>query len=339
MSVRSEPISFNRHASRDSTTYLVTMLTQARLVRVNQATQALEPMLAQSWTTSDDGRRADVKLREGVTFSDGTPFTAQDVVFAFVAAYDAKSGSVLGDTIMAGGKPLKVEATGDHSVAITFPEPFAPGLRILDSLPIYPRHKLEAAFKAGALRQAWGLSTPVHELAGLGPFVLSDYQPGQRMILTRNPHYFEQAADGTPLPYLDRIVIDVIPDQSAELLRLESGQLDMMTSEISPDAYGPLKRAADQGRVKLVDVGVSRNADGLWFNLKPGAFAGDPRAAWLQRDELRKAISMTVDRQAFADTVFLGAGVPIFGAETPANKMWYWSGTPQTPHDPAAAKQ
>jgi peptide/nickel transport system substrate-binding protein len=133
--------------------------------------------------------------------------------------------------------------------------------------------------------------------------------------------------------------VEVIPDQSAELLRLESGQLDMMTSEISPDAYAPLKRAADQGRVKLLDLGVSRNADGLWFDLKPGAFAGDPRAAWIQRDELRRAISLAVDRKAFADTVFLGAGVPIYGAETPANKEWYWTGLPQPPYDPAGARQ
>jgi peptide/nickel transport system substrate-binding protein len=82
---------------------------------------------------------------------------------------------------------------------------------------------------------------------------------------------------------------------------------------------------------------VSRNAEGLWFNLKPGAFAGDARAAWLQRDELRRAISMAVDRKVFADTVFFGAGVPVYGPETPANKTWYWAGTPQTPHDPAGA--
>ena len=112
-----------------------------------------------------------------------------------------------------------------------------------------------------------------------------------------------------------------------------------MTSEISAEYYAPLKRAADEGRMKLLDLGVSQNADGLWFNLKPGAMAGDPRADWLQRDELRLAISMAVDRQLFADTVFLGAGVPVYGPETPANKQWYWPELPQTPHDPAAAKR
>jgi len=315
------------------------LLTQARLVRVNQATQAVEPMLAESWSAADDRRRVTLALRRGVAFSDGHPFTASDVLFSFDVAYDPKSGSLLADSVMAGGKPLQVEAPDDHTVVITFPAPFAPGIRILDALPILPRHKLEGALKAGTFRQAWGLTTPLSDVVGLGPFVLSAYQPGQRLTFARNDRYFGKAADGTALPYLDRIVIDIIPDQSAELLRLESGQLDMMTSEISPDAYAALKRAADEGRVKLLDLGVSRNAEGLWFNLKPGAFAGDPRAAWLQRDELRRAISLAVDRKAFADTVLLGAGVPVYGPETPANKQWYWEGLPQTPHDPAAAKQ
>jgi peptide/nickel transport system substrate-binding protein len=337
-SVRSEPRSFNRHAAQDTTTSLVSSLTQARLVRVNQATQAVEPALAERWTSSDDGRRVTLALRQGVSFSDGHPFTADDVLFSFEAAYDEKNGSLIADPMQAGGKKLQVAAPDAHTVVITFPAPFAPGIRILDTLPILPRHKLQAAVKAGALTKAWGLDTPPSEVVGLGPFVLREYVPGQRLMFARNPHYFLKAPDGGTLPYLDRLVVEIIPDQSAELLRLESGQLDMMTSEIAPEAYAPLKRAADQGRVKLLDLGVSRNADGLWFNLKAGTVPG-ARAAWLQRDELRHAISMAVDRKLFADTVFFGAAVPVYGPETPANKIWYWPGLPQVPHDPAGAKQ
>jgi peptide/nickel transport system substrate-binding protein len=339
VSVRSEPRSFNRHAARDSTTNLVSKLTQASLIRVNQATQAVEPWLAESWTAAADGRRVTLHLAHDVSFSDGHPFTADDVLFAFEAAYDDKSGSALADVVQAGGKKLEVTATDPHTVVVAFPSPFAPGIRILNDLPILPRHKLEGALKAGTFRKAWGLDTPPSELVGLGPFLVSEYVPGQRVVFARNPRYFAKAPDGAALPYLDRLVVEIVPDQSAELLRLESGQLDMMTSEIAPDAYAPLKRAADQGRVKLLDLGVSRNADGLWFNLKPGALGGDPRAAWLQRDELRRAISMAVDRKLFADTVFFGAGVPVYGPETPADKIWYWPGLPQTPHDAAAAKQ
>ena len=337
VSVRTEPRSFNRHASRDTTTNLVSNLTQARLVRVNQATQTVEPFLAESWTAAADGRRYTLTLKRGVTFSDGHPFTADDVLFAFETVYDEKNGSALGDSLLVGGKKMQVTATDPHTVVIVLPAPFAPGIRLLDSLPILPRHKLEGALKAGTLTKTWGLDTPPAEVVGLGPFLLREYQPGQRMVFARNPRYFGKAPDGSALPYLDRLIVEIIPDQSAELLRLESGQLDMMTSEIAPEAYAPLKRAADQGRITLLDLGVSRNAEGLWFNLKPGALASDPRAAWLQRDELRRAISMAVDRRLFADTVFFGAGVPVYGPETPANKIWYWPGLAQTPHDPAAA--
>ena len=339
VSIRTDPRSFNRHAARDTSTNLVSNLTQARLVRINQATQEVEPDLAGGWTTTDAGRRVTMALKRDLLFSDGRPFTADDVVFAFQAVYDERSGSALADSLQVGGKRLEVAALDRYTVTITFPVSFAPGVRILDNLPILPRHRLAAALEAGTFARAWGINTPPSDIVGLGPFVLRQYLPGQRLVFERNTHYFGRAADGTALPYLDRVVLDIIPDQSAELLHLESGQLDMMASEISLDAYAPLKRAADQGRITLLDLGVSHNADGLWFNLKPGAFAGDPRADWLQRDELRRAISMAVDRKVFADTVFLGAAVPVYGPETPANTKWYWAGIPHTPYDPAGATQ
>ena len=339
VSVRNEPRSFSRLAARETTTDLLSNLTQAKLVRINKVTLEVEPALAESWIRSDDGRRYTLKLRPGVVFSDGQPFTSADVVFTFKAVYDEKMGSSLADSLQANGKRLRVTAIDPLTVEIAFADPFAAGVRLLDNLPILPRHKLEAALDAGKLGEAWNLSTPPSEIVGLGPFVLSAYIPGQRLVFDRNPRYFRKAPDGSALPYLDRLTIEIIPDQSAELLRLEAGQIDMTHSEILPEAYAPLKRAADAGRIKLVDLGVGLDANSLWFNLKPGAFAGDPRAAWLQRDELRQAISLAVDRQLMADTVYLGAAAPVFGPITPANKTWYWAGLPKTPHDIEAAKR
>jgi len=339
VSVRNEPRSFNRLAARETTTDLVSNLTQAKLVRINRVTQEVEPSLAESWTRSEDARRYTLKLRSGVVFSDGQPFTSADVVFTFKAVYDEKAASNLADSLQANGKRLRVTAIDPNTVEIAFADPFAAGVRLLDNLPILPRHKLEAALTAGKFGEAWNLSTPPSEIVGLGPFVLSAYIPGQRLVFDRNPRYFRKAPDGSALPYLDRLTVEIIPDQSAELLRLEAGQIDMTHSEILPEAYAPLKRAADAGRIKLVDLGVGLDDNVLWFNLKPGAFAGDPRAAWLQRDELRQAISLAVDRQLMADTVYLGAAAPVFGPITPANKKWYWDGVPKTPHDPEAAKR
>ena len=338
VSVRGEPRSFSRIIARDSTTELLSTLTQAKLVRINKVTQEVEPWLAESWTRSDDARRYKLTLRPDVVFSDGQPFTSADVVFTFNAIYDEKTGSNLADSLTANGKKLQVIAVDPRTVEIVFPDPFAAGVRLLNNLPILPRHKLQAALDAGQLGSAWSISTPPSEIVGLGPFVLSAYVPGQRIVFDRNPRYFRKAPDGGALPYLDRLTIEIVPDQNAELLRLEAGQIDMTSTEIAPESYAPLKRAADAGRLRLFDLGVGLDANSFWFNLKPGAFAGDPRAAWLQRDELRQAISLAVDRQLLADTVYLGAAVPVYGPITPANRKWHWAGLPQTPHDPAGAK-
>ena len=337
---RSNPTSFNRISSNGNRADdLVALLTQAKLVRINRVTWELEPWLAESWTRSDDGLHYTVKLRPNITFSDGQPFTSDDVAFSLAAVYDDKTASPLKQGLEVSGKPLQVATLDPLTFVITFPSPFAVGLRILDSLPILPRHKLGAALTAGTFASAWGLDTPLTEIAGLGPFVLNEFVRGQRAVYTRNPHYWRKDASGAALPYLDRITIQVVPDQDAELLRLEAGQSDMTSSEMRPSDYAPLKRDVAANRIKLLDLGDGYDMDTFWINLSPGAFAGDPRASWIQKDELRHAISMAVNRELFVNTVYFGAGVPVFGPIAPANKKWYSPEVPHTPYDPARAKQ
>lgn len=347
VSVRTEPQSFNPFFKRDSPTDLISTFLNAKLVRINRATAELEPWLAERWTRSDDGQTFTLTLRSGLTFSDGQPFTAADVLFTFKALYDERTRNVLADALKPGGKPLTVAAPDDHTVVVTFPEPFAPGLRLLDILPILPRHRLEAALDAGTFGDAWGLGTPIDQISGLGPFTLAEYLPGQRTVLAKNPRYFRQDEAGTALPYLDRVTVEVVTDQNAELLRLESGDLDLTSSEVRPEDYAPLKRAAEAGRVQLLDLGVGYDVNGLWVNLTPGGLArdaaptpaaADARASWVQRVELRRAISHAVDRKSFADAVYLGAGEPVFGPITPANRQWFSTTLPTTPHDPERAK-
>jgi peptide/nickel transport system substrate-binding protein len=338
VSTHGEPRTFNRLVARDRTSLMLERFLHGKLVRINPETQDVEPWLAESWTRSDDGLRYTLKLRPNVTFSDGHPFTSDDVVFSFQAVYDPAAHTALDDAMRVGGQKLQVSAPDAQTVAIVFPSAFAPGMRLLDNLPMLPRHKLEAALKAGTFASAWSLTTPPADIVGLGPFVVGQYVPGQRLIVARNPHYWRKDASGTALPYLDKVTFEVITEQDPEMLRLETGQLDTIAGELRPEDYAPLKRAADAGRVKLLDLGVAYDADMLWMNLKTGAFSRDRRAAWLQKDELRRAISMAVDRDVFANTVFLGAAVPVFGPITPANKKWYSPDAPRTPHDPAGAR-
>ena len=268
--LRSEPSTFNRFTGPGFPTHVVNFLTQASLVRINRVTHEVEPWLADRWTRSDDGRRYELHLRDDVRFSDGHPFTSDDVMFSFRAAYDARTGSHLAQALSVDGKPLTVRALGPRAVEVVFPAP-NPGLRLLDNLAIYPAHRLAAALEAGTFGQAWGPTTPPSEMAGLGPFVLASYEPGQRLVFARNPHYWRHGADGARAPALDRLTLEIVPDQNAELLRLQAGQVDLLQSELRPEDYLPVKREADAGRVRLIDVGRSLETHVLWFNLRPGA--------------------------------------------------------------------
>ena len=338
VSVRSEPRSFNRITVGNQSTELLSILTQARLVRVNKASLEVEPWLAERWESSPDGLTHTLHLRKGVQWSDGTPFTSADVAFTLKAAMDPKSGSVVASVLMAGSKPIGVATPDAATVVLTFAAPSGPGLRMLDQVTILPRHRLEAAYEAGEFARAWGAATPPGELVGLGPFVLKEYTPGQRLVLDRNPNYWRKAPDGQGLPYLDRVILEIVPDQNAELLRLQSGATDVTQDALRPDDYVPVKRLEQQGTLTMQEIGVATDADAFWFCLKPEARRKDPRWSFVQRPEFRQALSHAVDREEFAQTVFLGEAVPIWGPITPGNKEWFSPNVPRYPYDEAKAK-
>jgi peptide/nickel transport system substrate-binding protein len=100
----------------------------------------------------------------------------------------------------------------------------------------------------------------------------------------------------------------------------------------------PVKRLEQQGTLKMEEIGVATDADGLWFCLKPEARRRDPRWAFVQRREFRQALSHAVDREAFAQSVFLGEAVPVWGPVTPGNKEWFSPNVPRYPYDESTAK-
>lgn len=156
-SLRSEPATYNRLVDITAAGDLLAGLTHAPLVRINRTTDQLEPWLAESWTQSDDGLTYTIKLRSGISFSDGTPFTSADVVFTFRALYDPQvKDAGLASGAEVSGKPLQVEAPDPATVVVRFPARFAPGLRVIDTMPILPRHRLQAALDAGRFAKTWG---------------------------------------------------------------------------------------------------------------------------------------------------------------------------------------
>ena len=118
-SIRAVPRSFNRLIAREQTAELLSLLTQGRLVRINRSTFELEPWLAERWDTAPDGRTFTLHLRPGVTWSDGVPFTAADVLFTLQAAFDPKTESVVAEQLTIDGKPIAAAAPDDHTVVLT----------------------------------------------------------------------------------------------------------------------------------------------------------------------------------------------------------------------------
>ena len=334
--IRAEPRSFNRFAAGDRTTGLLAMLLHARLVQLNQLTQDIEPALATKWTLDPDGRTYTLELRKGVAFSDGTPFTADDVVFTFQALYDPKAEGPLASSLRVNGQPLAVRKVDAHTVVLTLPAPYGPGLRLLNGLPILPAHKLRDALARGEFAKAWSTATPPAEITGLGPYVIRSYTPGERIELVRNPRYGARGPDVHP--EVERLTLRVIPSQDAERLAMEAGEVDVMNSDIRPDDLKAMRGLAAAGTVRLFDLGPAVDQDALWFNLGPDARKPAAARPWLDRT-MRRAVAHAVDRAAFVNTVYLGAAVEADGPVPPGNRVWHSDKLPGYAHDIARARR
>src|SRR6478609_3276050 len=174
----------------------------ADLIHINRQSLNPEPALAKSWKVSHDGLHWQLELRQGIKFSDGHGFDANDVVFTFEAILDEQVHSPQRALLMLEGKPIAVRKLDTYRIAFDLPQAYSVPERLFDGIFILPRHKLEAAWKQGRLDEMWRLSTPPSEIAGLGPFRLKNYVAGQRVTLERNPNYWKVDQAGTQLPYL-----------------------------------------------------------------------------------------------------------------------------------------
>lgn len=335
---RSEPRTFNRLVAAQTAEDLVARLTQATLVRLNRATGEIEPRLATSWTGSPDGLTWTLRLADGVSFSDGTPFTSADVVFTFQALFDERVKSEIATSLLIEGKAPQVRAVDASTVVLILPATYGPGLSLLDAVPILPRHKLQASLEAGTFREAWSVTTPLSEIVGLGPFVMDRYVPGERLAFRRNPNFWLKDDRGRALPYLDSIELQFVADVNTEVLRLQNGQADLTSAQVRFEDLSALKALESRGQLTIYDAGVSIAPDMMWFNLHPASSTASDRP-WLQDAGLRQAISESVDRSALVNTVFLGEAVEIGGPITPGHKSWFASELAPPPLNRAAAAQ
>lgn len=298
--LHSEPRSLHPALADDDASETVRYLTGGVLLRVNRSDQKLEPSLAASWKLENAGRTVIFQLREGLSFSDGTAFTAEDVAFTMRTLLDPALHSGTGDSFRSGAGSVTAAVRSKYQAVITFPEPVAGVMRLFDQVAILSH------------------ASPLKERAVLGPFRIAEHKPGSHLLLERNPHYWK-SENGRRLPYLDRVRLDILQNRELELLRFKQGQIHFI-SGLDPDLFEQL---AAQDRVRVRDVGATLEGEMLWFNQNPGAPIPDYRKTWFRSRNFRRAVSHAARRDDLVRVVYRGHASPGIGPFSSANLFWF----------------
>jgi peptide/nickel transport system substrate-binding protein len=313
--LRMEPKTFDPLKVEDEASAAIRYLTGGVLLRVNRQTQELEPELAQSWKVSKDGRQITFRLRSGISFSDGTPFSAQDVAYTVQQLMDPTLHSATGDAFRSGAGNVETKAISPTQIAITFPAPVAGLDRLFDQVAILSEH------------------SSLKEMAVLGPFMLADYNPGATVLLKRNPNYWKRDEQGRKLPYLDSIRLDIQANRDVEMLRFRRGELDLINS-LDSEYFDKLATTSPQ---LVHDAGPSLDSEQLWFNEVAKAPIPAYKKNWFRSANFRRAISETINRDDLSRVVYHGHAQPAVGPFSPANKFWFNNKLKPQAYSPDAA--
>ena len=228
-----------------------------------------------------------------------------------------------------------------HHDQFDLAQPYAAAERLFDSIAILPRHLLQDVYAKGELAQAWSLSTPASQLAGLGPFRVREYIPGQHIALERNPYYWKADAQGNRLPYLNEIVSLFVGSADAEALRFEARETDIV-SRLSADNFSVLEKHQQARGFRVHDLGPGLEYNFLLFNLNDLRSKNLPHIArkqsWFRQVAFRQAVSAAIDRDSIIRLVYRGRAASIVTQVTPGNKRWVNPDIPRLPHWPARAK-
>ncbi len=328
MATTSDPKSFNDIIAKESSTTIVTDLIFEGLTTTNAFTTQVEPNLAQSWEISDDGLIWTFHLRRDVRWNDGKPFSADDVVFTFNdLIYNPDIPSSARDIFTIDDKIFEVEKIDDYTVRFRLPVKFAVFARGM-SQAILPRHKLEQAVKEGRFNFTWGIDAPPREIVGTGPFQLVRYDPGQRLVFVRNPHYWKKSPEGDSLPYLEKIIYLIVPNTDVGLLKFMEGALDIYS--LRGMDYPLMKPLEQKGNFTVYDLGPDMGSQFLFFNqnsgknLKTGQdFVTPYKLAWFTHRDFRRAVAHAIDKQKIIEIVHNNLGYPQHSAMGPASGFFY----------------
>jgi len=286
------------------------------------ADQRPSPGLATSWRAIDD-RIWEFKLREGVTFQDGTPFTADDVVFTFGRAPNVpNSPTSMGQYI----RPVtRLEVVDAHTIRLHTAEP----------VPLIPQ--MMASFALVGRRQGEGMSTSDYNSGkaaiGTGPYKLVSFTLGDRAVFARNPAWW-----GPAQPW-DRVTYRLISNDSARVAALQSGDVDAIDAVPTRDVARLMRdpKLTVQSRPGLRLIYLNPDANRV-TTPKVTDRAGKPIPNPLRDVRVRRALSLAINRDGIRKQLMEGYAMPA-GQAMPEGGMGYDPSIAPDPYDPEAARK
>ena len=297
MVVQPEPPSMASYISTSQPIGQVATKVYDGLLEYDSETEAM-PGLAESWEVGEDGKSITFKLREGVTWHDGKPFTSADVQFTFMEVLKKFHPRGINNY-----RALEAVETPDEHTAVfrlSVPAPYI--LRILSGYesPVVPKH----VFADQDVRSYSHANRPI----GTGPFKFVEWKRGQYIRFDRNEDYWKPG-----LPYLDRIVARFIPDAGTRTAAMETGEVHLT-------AYSHIPAQDLSSLEKLPQMTVTEQG----YEMMPGVtfLIFDTTRAPFDDRKVRQAVSYAIDRQFIIDAVWHGYGKPATGPMS-SKLIWY----------------
>lgn len=343
-SIAAEPKSFNPITARESSTSAITGNIFEALVTADPITLEIKGLLAKSWSHSANGLVWTFNLRDDVYFNDGTKFSSKDVVFTFnKLVFNPDIPSSARDIFLIDGKSFEVKALDDYTIKIVLPRVFAPFINILGSQSILPEHVYGAMVENGTFSTSMGLDSPLADIVGTGPFKLSEFLPGERIILNRNQHYWKKDECGESLPYLEQLVYLVMPNPGTSLLKFIEGELDYYGLTGEDLAYlAPLQ---EKRNFTIYNGGPSFASNFIIANQNTGvnpqtnkSFVAPYKQKWLRDSRFRRALAYAINRRSMIDIAFNGLGQEQYGPLTQVVRNFYNPDIEKYKFDPKKAR-
>ena len=319
------PKTFNPFNTKDATSATMADTMFDGLVSTKPDTGEVIPKLAKSFKISPDGKTYTINLRHGITWSDGKPITADDVVFTWDKIILAGLGNTsTRDTVVIDGQLPKVEKVDDYTVNFTTIKPFAPFLRIL-SAPIAPKHIFEPIVKKGPkyFESFWSTTTNPKDFVISGAFKLKEYVPAQRIVFERNPNYYEINLNNLKvekLPYLDKVIYLIVGDLNNEILKFEAHELDVIS--LRGSNVGRYKKREAKSDFVIYNIGPDTGTMFVAINMnkrknEQGKYYVNPlKQKWFSDKNFRYAIDLAIDRENMVNNVANGLASPLFTSES-----------------------